>query len=114
MGLHSGEETRGQAFRRLRHLRRAGFALLFGKADSLEAYMRRTRLSSKSQVTLPADYRRRLGVEPGEELLMDFQEDRIVLLKNTGSALDELQALPPELWAGAADEIQRARDEWDR
>lgn len=76
--------------------------------------MRRTRLSSKSQITLPADYRRRLGVEPGEELLMDFQDDRIVLLKNSGSALDELRALPPEIWAGAADEIQRARDEWDR
>ena len=76
--------------------------------------MRRTRLSSKSQITLPADYRRRLGVQPGEELLMDFQEDRIVLLKNTGSALDELRSLPPEIWAGAADEIQRARDEWDR
>jgi AbrB family looped-hinge helix DNA binding protein len=75
--------------------------------------MRRTRLSSKSQITLPADYRRRLGVEPGEELLMDFQGDRIVLIKNTGSALDELRALPPEIWAGAADEIQRARDEWD-
>lgn len=76
--------------------------------------MRRTRLSSKSQITLPADYRRRLGVQPGEELLMDFQGDRIVLLKNTGSALDELRALPSEIWAGAADEIQRARDEWDR
>ena len=75
--------------------------------------MRRTRLSSKSQITVPADYRRRLGVEPGEELLMDSQEDRIVLLKNTGSALDELRSLPSEIWAGAADEIQRARDEWD-
>jgi AbrB family looped-hinge helix DNA binding protein len=95
------------------HLRGGSFALLFGKANPREVHMRRTRLSSKSQITLPADYRRRLGVEPGEELLMDFQGDRIVLLKNTGSALDELRALPSEIWAGAADEIQRARDEWD-
>jgi AbrB family looped-hinge helix DNA binding protein len=76
--------------------------------------MRRTRLSSKSQITLPVDYRRRLGVEPGEELLIDFEGDRVVLLKNTSSALDELRSLPSELWAGAADEVQRARDEWDR
>ena len=76
--------------------------------------MRSTRLSRKSQITLPADYRRRLGVDLGEELLMDFQGDRVVLLKNTGSALDELRSLPREIWAGAADEIQRARDEWDR
>jgi bifunctional DNA-binding transcriptional regulator/antitoxin component of YhaV-PrlF toxin-antitoxin module len=98
----------------VRHLRGLKFALPFGKANSREVHMRRARLSSKSQITLPVDYRRRLGVEPGEELLMDFQDDRIVLLKNTGSALDELRALPPEIWAGAADEIQRARDEWDR
>jgi AbrB family looped-hinge helix DNA binding protein len=97
----------------MHHLRGRIFALPFGKANSCEVHMRRTRLSSKSQITLPADYRRRLGVEPGEELLMDFQEDRIVLLKNTGSALDELRSLPAEIWAGAADEIQRARDEWD-
>lgn len=75
--------------------------------------MRRTRLSRKSQITLPADYRRRLGVVPGEELLIDFQDGRVVLLKNTGSPLDELRSVPSELWVGAADEIQRARDEWD-
>jgi AbrB family looped-hinge helix DNA binding protein len=98
----------------VRHLRGRIFALPFSKAKRPEVHMRRTRLSSKSQITLPADYRRRLGVEPGEELLMDFQDDRIVLLKNSGSALDELRSLPPEIWAGAADEIQRARDEWDR
>lgn len=73
--------------------------------------MRRTRLSSKSQITLPIDYRRRLGVEPGDELLMDFEDGRIVLRKYTGSAL---HSLPSELWAGAADEIERARDGWDR
>lgn len=76
--------------------------------------MRRTRLSRKSQITLPVDYRRRLGVEPGEELLIGFEDDRIVLRRNTSSALDGLRSLPSELWAGAADEVQRARDEWDR
>lgn len=76
--------------------------------------MRITRLSRKSQITVPADYRRRLGVELGEDLLMDFDGDRIVLVKNSGSPLDELRSLPREIWAGAVDEIQRARDEWDR
>ncbi len=76
--------------------------------------MRKARLSRKSQITLPADYRRRLGVALGEDLLMSFREGEVVLRKNTGSALDELRSLPREIWAGAADEIQRARDEWDR
>lgn len=76
--------------------------------------MRKARLSRKSQITVPADYRRRLGVALGEDLLMSFRDDEIVLRKNTASALEELRSLPHELWAGAADEIQRARDEWDR
>lgn len=114
MGVHSYVEPRGQAWWAGGIYGRAEMLYLLVKRLVQRYPMRRTRLSSKSQITLPADYRRRLGVEPGEELLMDFQEDRIVLIKNTGSALDELRALPREIWAGAADEIQRARDEWDR
>lgn len=76
--------------------------------------MRKARLSRKSQITLPAAYRRRLGVDLGEDLLMSFQDDQVVLRKNTGSPLEELRSLPRSIWTGAADEIERARDEWDR
>jgi antitoxin PrlF len=72
------------------------------------------RLSSKSQIVIPAELRRRLGVQPGDDLLIEWEEDRIVIRKSVQSPLDVLAALPREVWSGAADEIRRMRDEWER
>ncbi len=73
------------------------------------------RLSSKSQIVIPAELRRRLGVAPGDDLVLEWEDDHIVIRKPAQSPLDLLASLPPEIWKGAAEEIRRARaEEWDR
>ncbi|HEX8696063.1 MAG TPA: AbrB/MazE/SpoVT family DNA-binding domain-containing protein [Longimicrobium sp.] len=72
------------------------------------------RLSSKSQIVIPVEIRRKLGIEPGDELLLETEDDRIVIRKSTQSALELLESLPKEIWKNAAEEIQRMRDEWER
>ncbi|CAN5696724.1 hypothetical protein BH23GEM3_BH23GEM3_21760 [soil metagenome] len=76
--------------------------------------MRTAKLSSKSQIVIPADVRRQLDLHPGDTLNMEVEEDRIVVTKASPlSAVERLAAFRGEIWKGAAEEIQRARDEWE-
>jgi AbrB family looped-hinge helix DNA binding protein len=73
------------------------------------------RLSSKSQIVIPAEARRELGIEPGDELIMEIEQDRIVIRKReAGSPLERLEAYRGDHWRGAAEEILRERELWDR
>jgi AbrB family looped-hinge helix DNA binding protein len=76
--------------------------------------MPRARLSTQSQIVIPAEIRRKLGFEPGDVLLLEAEDDQLVIRKETVSPIDMLLSIPRELWAGAAEEIQRDRDEWDQ
>ncbi len=72
------------------------------------------RLSSKSQIVIPAEARRELGIHPGDELLVEIEDDRIVIRKHEPeSALAQLEAYCGEHWRDAAEEIQRERGMWD-
>ncbi len=71
------------------------------------------RLSSKSQIVIPAAIRRRLGLSPGDLLEISQEGDRIVLRKVRRSALESLERVGGPLWRGYANELVRARDEWD-
>lgn len=76
--------------------------------------MPRVRLSSKSQVVVPAEVRKILGVGPGDEI--DFAHDgsQVVVRKAARSAVDRLAEFAGPRWQGYADELRRERDEWDR
>jgi AbrB family looped-hinge helix DNA binding protein len=41
-----------------------------------------TTLTQKGQMTLPAAYRKRLGVEPGERVMITIEGDRVVIQKD--------------------------------
>ena len=72
-------------------------------------------LSSKSQIVVPADVRASLGLQPGDQLSIVVEGDHAVLRKQAGSALDALAALvDPARLAGAIEELERNRNEWDR
>lgn len=71
-------------------------------------------LSSKSQIVLPAEVRRQLGLRPGDRLLIEVEDDHIVIRKASASDVDALAELRSELWQGYAEDLERARNEWDR
>ena len=79
--------------------------------------MSTARLSSKSQIVVPAEVRRKLGLKPDDEIIVEVEGDHAVLRKCSKSPLDNLQELAaqdPELFAGFDEELQRMRDEWDK
>lgn len=79
--------------------------------------MSTARLSSKSQIVVPAEVRRKLGLKPGDQISVEVEGDHAVLRKAEASPLNDLQQLAardPELFAGFDEELQRMRDEWDK
>ncbi len=76
--------------------------------------MSTTTLSSKSQLVLPAKIRRKLGIHPGDRLVVEVEGDHAVIRKAAASDVEALAGFRSELWEGYAHELVRARDEWDR
>jgi AbrB family looped-hinge helix DNA binding protein len=71
-------------------------------------------LSSKSQLVLPAEIRRKLGIHPGDRLVVELEGDHAVIRKAPSSDVDALAACRSEIWRDYAKELQAARDEWDQ
>ena len=70
-------------------------------------------LSSKSQLVLPAEIRRKLGIRPGDKLIVELEGDHAVVRKAPYSDVDALAAYRSETWREASDRLQSDRDEWD-
>ena len=71
-------------------------------------------LSSKAQIVLPVAIRKKLGLNPGDRLIIEAEEDRAVIRKAPVSDLQALEAFASPLWRGYAEELQRTRNEWDK
>ena len=71
------------------------------------------KLSSKSQIVLPASIRRKLGIKPGDKLEISANNNVISIRKAPCSAVDELDSCSSEIWNNYAGELNAARDQWD-
>lgn len=71
-------------------------------------------LGSESQLVLPAEVRRKLGIRPGDRLIVELAGDHAVIRKAPRSDVDALANYRSDAWRDYADELQRARDEWVR
>lgn len=71
------------------------------------------KLSSKSQIVLPAEIRRRLKIKPGDMLEIAEEGNVIVIRKAEKSALDALDACGSKLWQGYEKELEEAREGWN-
>ncbi|HXK57744.1 MAG: AbrB/MazE/SpoVT family DNA-binding domain-containing protein [Gammaproteobacteria bacterium] len=71
-------------------------------------------LSSKSQLVLPAEIRRKLGIHPGDQLTVELEGDHAVIRKAPRSDVEALAAYRSNVWRDYADEVQTGRDEWDQ
>jgi AbrB family looped-hinge helix DNA binding protein len=76
--------------------------------------MATAKLSSKSQIVLPAKLRRKLGIKPGDLLEITAENETILLRKAPGSSVQELERCGSDIWRGYEKELKGARDEWDR
>lgn len=72
------------------------------------------RLSSKSQIAIPAAIRRRLGFQAGDLLEIAQEGDHVVLRKAPGSYVDALEACGSDIWRGYEEELEAARGQWVR
>ncbi len=71
-------------------------------------------LSSESKLVLPAEIRRKLGIHPGDRLIVELEGDHAVIRRAPRSDVEALAAYRSEIWRDYADEVQEARDEWNR
>jgi AbrB family looped-hinge helix DNA binding protein len=74
-----------------------------------------SRISRKSQVTIPAELRRRAGIELGDPIMVHEEDGRIIISKaEPGAWLERMKAFRGDRWLTAADQLRREREEWDR
>lgn len=71
------------------------------------------KLSSKSQIVLPAKIRRKLAINPGDLLEIQTENETIIIRKAPSSFVDALQECASPLWRGYEKELQKSRDQWD-
>lgn len=64
--------------------------------------MIKTKLTSKSQTTIPKPVRLALELEPGDEVLYEIEGGRVVVTKAGAAAVDDPFVTFNE-WSGAAD-----------
>ena len=76
--------------------------------------MRTAKISSKSQIVIPADVRRELGLLPGDNLGIRVDGESIVLTKQPASWLKGLEPFRGDpVWKGYAAQVLRERAEGD-
>lgn len=74
----------------------------------------RVKVSSKHQIAVPADVRRRLDIDAGDYLLVEVQDGVIVLIPEPGDPVEALRGLGKEIWDGidAQEYVDGEREGW--
>jgi len=75
------------------------------------------KLTSKFQITIPVDIRRRLGLHQGDAVVIDLEGNRAVLRPVHGGHVQRMSGLGKDIWAkldGGDTYLQSERTSWDR
>ncbi len=74
------------------------------------------KLTSKYQITLPAEIRRSLHLQAGDVVYLALDGDQVTLRALRGGWTEASRGLGGELWrkVGGAAAIEAERDGWDR
>ncbi len=70
------------------------------------------KLSSKSQIVLPAKIRQQLDIKPGDKLEISAENNVIVIRKSSQSAVDALDSCGSDIWHDYEKELDNERDQW--
>ncbi len=74
------------------------------------------KLTSKYQITLPAEIRRSLHLQAGDVVYLALEGDQVTLRALRGGWTEASRGLGSELWrkVGGAAAIEAERDAWDQ
>ncbi|MBI1743098.1 AbrB/MazE/SpoVT family DNA-binding domain-containing protein [Candidatus Acetothermia bacterium] len=73
-------------------------------------------ISSKYQVVIPKAVRKALGLRPGDQLLVQLEDGKIVMRPRPQSYTKHLRGLHKNVWKGleATEYVKRERESWER
>jgi AbrB family looped-hinge helix DNA binding protein len=73
------------------------------------------KVSTKHQISIPSEARRRLGIEPGDRLIVEIRDDSIILSRPR-RASERLRGLGSGIWQGVdpVQYVRQLRGEWER
>ncbi len=73
------------------------------------------KLSRKSQIVIPKEARRRLGLSPGDELVVEVEKDRVVMRPKPKNFTKYALGLHKEVWKGVEPEryLEEERESWE-
>jgi len=75
----------------------------------------RVKVSKKFQIAIPAEVRRKLGIEAGDNLIVDIRERHILMMRDPKEHPEDFVGRHPELWRDAEDVdayIRGEREAW--
>ncbi|MGZ6269982.1 MAG: AbrB/MazE/SpoVT family DNA-binding domain-containing protein [Candidatus Limnocylindrales bacterium] len=75
--------------------------------------MQSVKVSSKHQISLPSEARRRLGIDAGDRLSVQVQDDALVLRRRPARPSERLRGLGREVWQSVdpVDYVRQLRHE---
>ncbi len=74
------------------------------------------KVSTKNQIAVPSEARRRLGIEPGDRLTVEVTDDALVLRLRAPKPSDRLRGLGRHVWQGRdpVGHVRQLREASDR
>lgn len=71
------------------------------------------KLYDKGQVVIPAEIRKTVGLEPGDQVVFAAHEDEVIIRKSRGvlEYVDETGGIPPLPRGASKEQMRIARDE---
>jgi len=78
--------------------------------------MKIVKLSSKHQIVIPKEIRKRLSLEAGGELAVEVEEEKVVLRPRPKNYTDHMLGLGRKVWQGveATEYVRKERESWEK
>ena len=74
------------------------------------------KLSSKYQVVIPREARKKLGLRAGDQLAVEVEGEKIILRPRPKNYTDYMLGLGKEIWDGidASEYVRKERESWKK
>lgn len=78
--------------------------------------MLKVKVNSKNQIVIPAEARKKLGIKPGDTLVLDIQDESMFVMREPDDHLEALKRLGAKAFEGIDGQewLQRERDSWEK